>query len=146
MVLGFGLIHGLGLSSRLQAINLDGEGLPPKILSFNLGVEAGQLVALSLIWMLLAIWRHRPSYRKFSRASNLGLVLAGGLLFLFNVHGSMHVRFPADFPLNKPAHARAHAEELEGIPLMSQEELILPTKDPKEKGSEDLKLMPPSNR
>lgn len=130
MVLGFGLIHGLGLSTRLQAINLDGEGLAPKLLSFNLGVEVGQLVALSLIWMLLSLWRHRPSYRKFSTASNLGLVLAGSLLFLFNLHGYMHASFPADFPLNRAAHARAHQEEQEGVPLMPQEELILPTKEP----------------
>jgi hydrogenase/urease accessory protein HupE len=49
-VFGFGLVHGLGLSTRLQDQPLPGGGrLVVDILAFNLGVEIGQLAALSLI-------------------------------------------------------------------------------------------------
>ena len=43
----FGLIHGFGLSTRLQTLPLGQEGLVLRILSFNLGVELGQIMALS---------------------------------------------------------------------------------------------------
>ncbi len=49
-VFGFGLVHGLGLSSRLQDRPLPGGGrLVADILAFNLGVEIGQLAVLSLV-------------------------------------------------------------------------------------------------
>ena len=43
MVFIFGLIHGFGLSTRLQEITLGSEGLITKILAFNVGVELGQV-------------------------------------------------------------------------------------------------------
>src|SRR5215207_2710924 len=42
----FGLIHGLGLSTRLQQLPLGHDGLVLRILSFNVGVEVGQIMAL----------------------------------------------------------------------------------------------------
>lgn len=49
-IFGFGLVHGLGLATRLQELELPGGGaLVARILAFNLGVELGQLAALSLI-------------------------------------------------------------------------------------------------
>src|SRR5215204_2770082 len=46
MVLGFGLVHGFGLSTRLQQLPLPNEGLVTRILAFNVGVEIGQVAAL----------------------------------------------------------------------------------------------------
>src|SRR5215204_4552909 len=49
-IFGFGLIHGLGLSTRLQDVALpSGGALVGRILAFNLGVEIGQLAALAVI-------------------------------------------------------------------------------------------------
>jgi len=49
IVFAFGLVHGLGLSTRLQGLGLPEGGLVGRILLFNVGVEIGQLVALSVI-------------------------------------------------------------------------------------------------
>ena len=46
MVFIFGLIHGFGLSTRLQSFNLGAEQFLLKIISFNIGVELGQIAAL----------------------------------------------------------------------------------------------------
>lgn len=54
-VLGFGFCHGLGLATRLQQLAMDPEGLIVNLISFNIGVELGQLVALAMIMMLLPV-------------------------------------------------------------------------------------------
>lgn len=49
-IFAFGLVHGLGLSTRLQSLDLPGGGaLVARILAFNIGVELGQLTALSVL-------------------------------------------------------------------------------------------------
>jgi hypothetical protein len=57
----FGLIHGFGFANVLRAMGLPGTGLVRCLLSFNVGVELGQLaivlVLLPLAWWL-GIWRH----------------------------------------------------------------------------------------
>lgn len=85
-VFGFGLLHGFGLSTRLQQLPLgdDSGAMLLRILSFNLGVELGQIAALAAMVALLALWRHRPSFKKFSYAANLVLFYAGVYL-LFGV-------------------------------------------------------------
>ncbi|MGB5983011.1 MAG: HupE/UreJ family protein [Nonlabens sp.] len=85
MVFAFGLIHGLGLSTRLQSFNLGQEQILLKILSFNLGVELGQVIALIPIIFLIRLWQKRASYAAFFRAANVYLMLAGIFLFLWQV-------------------------------------------------------------
>ena len=46
VVFGFGLIHGLGLATRLQGLGLPGDGLIWKVICFNIGVEIGQVTAI----------------------------------------------------------------------------------------------------
>ena len=60
MVFIFGLIHGFGLSTRLQQINLGDHNLIYSILSFNVGVELGQIVILLMVFPLLSIMRSGP--------------------------------------------------------------------------------------
>lgn len=109
----FGLIHGFGLSTRLQTLPLGQEGLVLRILSFNLGVELGQIVALSGMWLLLSGWRKTASFMKFSTVANAGLMFAGLLLLLMQLHGYQHTRFPEDFPMNKDEHFEIH-QKMEG--------------------------------
>lgn len=77
MVFAFGLIHGLGLSARLQTFTVDQEGILLKILSFNLGVELGQIAALIPIVYVINLWRKRSSFEPFFKATNTYLLLAG---------------------------------------------------------------------
>src|SRR5215208_8303893 len=86
----FGLIHGFGLSTRLQQLPLGQEGLVVRILSFNLGVELGQILALSVMGVALAGWRKTQSFTKFSKAANVALMVAGTLLLLMQLHGYQH--------------------------------------------------------
>jgi hypothetical protein len=110
MVFAFGLIHGFGLSTRLQQLPLgdDATGLVLRILSFNLGVEVGQVLALGVMVVILTGWRHTASFQRFSRVCNAGLVAAGVLLLLFQLHGYAHTANPDEFPLNQDDHEHAH--------------------------------------
>jgi len=87
LVFIFGLVHGFGLSSRLQMLPLGEDGLLLKILSFNLGVEVGQIVALTVMLMVLKAWRGRKSFARLSTVTNVGLVVAGCLLFAYQMSG-----------------------------------------------------------
>lgn len=110
MVFVFGLIHGFGLSTRLQQLPLGDNGLVLKILSFNVGVEIGQVIALTLMLLALAAWRKRESFAQFSKACNVALMCAGVLLFLMQLHGYQHTQHSDDFPLNQDDHQHVHEE------------------------------------
>ena len=125
MVFGFGLIHGFGLSTRLQQLPLPKEGLIQHILAFNIGVEAGQIIALSLMLLILSRWRKSASFQKFSLASNVGLIILGGLLLLMQLHGYSHTSHPDEYPLNKDDHHHTHQEMLqEQSPLQGYKKRI----------------------
>lgn len=111
-VFAFGLIHGLGLATRLQQMPLPSvdEGLVARILSFNLGVELGQVAALSIMIALLAAWRSRRSFGVFSALANKGLIAAGVLLFLMQMHGYLHTTRPDDFGFSDDLHHHAHED------------------------------------
>ena len=122
MVFVFGLIHGFGLSTRLQQLPLGDENLVLKILSFNVGVEVGQILALSVMVAVLSIWRKRPSFSQFSKAANVMLMIAGALLLLMQLHGYTHTQHPDEFPLNKDDHHHVHEDiEAQRNPLSGYE-------------------------
>jgi hypothetical protein len=56
-VLLFGFFHGFGLATKLQDFALPREGLLTNIVAFNVGVELGQVLALSAILIAMALWR-----------------------------------------------------------------------------------------
>lgn len=120
MVFVFGLIHGFGLSTRLQQLPLGDNGLVLKILSFNLGVEVGQVVALSIMLLALTVWRKRNSFGQWSKVCNLMLMFAGVLLLMMQLHNYQHAQYPGDFPLNEDDHHHVHEElEVKASPLSS---------------------------
>ena len=79
-VLGFGLIHGFGLATKLQALNLNPEGLLVNLVSFNIGVEIGQILALSLILVAMTLWRRTALFDRTAAGANVLLMLAGVVL------------------------------------------------------------------
>ena len=85
MVLIFGLIHGFGLSTRLQQIDLGHHLLIYKILSFNCGVEIGQIIALSITFPLLMLLKKQ--FINISKLTNWMLIVMGSLLLIYQLNG-----------------------------------------------------------
>ena len=85
MVFIFGLIHGFGLSTRLQQINLGDNNLIYSIISFNIGVEFGQIAALAIVFPLLLSIRGKY-FEKISKLSNWGLIFIGGILLIYQLN------------------------------------------------------------
>ena len=79
-VLVFGLCHGLGLATKLQTSMSGGEGLLINLLSFNVGVELGQLLALCIILLMLLQWRRQPHFRSQAFILNSVVMCAGFVL------------------------------------------------------------------
>ena len=80
MTLVFGLFHGFGLATKLQDLELNPNGLVENLVAFNIGVEIGQLIALSLILAVMTVWRTTTSFPRFAVAANALLFLAGVVL------------------------------------------------------------------
>lgn len=110
LVFIFGLIHGFGLSTRLQQIPLGEGSLLLQIISFNIGVEFGQVAALTVMLGFLIPWRKTESFRRFSSAANVGLITLGGLLFLMQMHGYLHEKGVDEMPFSYDSHFHAHME------------------------------------
>jgi HupE / UreJ protein len=108
MIGALGLIHGLGLSTRLQQLPLNKDALLMNIISFNVGVELGQVLALAAMLILLSSWRKLPSFKPFSVFSNFALMFGGVLLFLMQMHGYSHVSTPDEFGFSSDNHVHDH--------------------------------------
>ena len=88
MVFIFGLIHGFGLSARLQAVTLaDDPDLLGKILIFNLGVEVGQIIALMIMAIAIRSWQQVKAWPLISQSCNAALVIAGAGLLVYQLNG-----------------------------------------------------------
>lgn len=88
-VLIFGLFHGFGLATKLQEFNIPSNGLLTNLISFNVGVELGQFVALGLVLIVISYWRRRPSFLRMATATNVLLMSGGFLLMGFQITGYM---------------------------------------------------------
>ncbi len=86
----FGLFHGFGLATKLQDFQLSSDGLIGNLIAFNIGVEAGQLLALGAILIVMGFWRKTTGFWRHAYAANvvlmtLGFILAGYQLVGFFV-------------------------------------------------------------
>jgi hypothetical protein len=86
-VLVFGLFHGFGLASKLQELTLSQNGLIENILSFNVGVEIGQVLALSVVLIGLSYWRMQGGFLKHAFATNTALMTGGFILLSYQITG-----------------------------------------------------------
>lgn len=80
-VFGFGLVHGFGLSTKLQDLALSQDGLIANMIFFNVGVEIGQVIGLVVLFIGLSWLRDRPDFDSVSRNANIVFFGAGLLLF-----------------------------------------------------------------
>ncbi|MFB0874673.1 MULTISPECIES: HupE/UreJ family protein [unclassified Sphingobium] len=88
-VLVFGFFHGFGLATKLQDLIASREGLIPNLVSFNIGVEMGQFLALSVILILMSLWRRSPGFTRNVVVANSALMGAGIILTGYQLAGFM---------------------------------------------------------
>lgn len=86
-VLIFGLFHGFGLATKLQDLDLSRNGLVANIISFNVGVEFGQVLALTAVLIALTIWRTRSGFLRHALATNTALMAVGFVLMGYQIAG-----------------------------------------------------------
>ena len=109
MVFVFGLIHGFGLSTKLQEVatssNIDLNIY--QILSFNIGVELGQIIVLIILFPVLSLIR-KKYFNFISKFTNWGLIVAGVLLFIFQINGYMNDEHHDTPKTNSNGHHHHH--------------------------------------
>jgi hypothetical protein len=64
LVFMFGLLHGMGFAGVLAGLGLPRSAFLTALLSFNLGVEAGQITVIALATVAVAWYRQRPWYHR----------------------------------------------------------------------------------
>lgn len=110
MVFVFGLIHGFGLSTRLQQLPLGEKGteMLMRIISFNIGVEFGQIAGLLIMLLIITQMRKHHMFEKLSRVFNDGIMLAGFMLLLMQLHGYLHTSNPDEYGFSEDNHLHHH--------------------------------------
>jgi len=83
----FGLFHGFGLATRILDFEVSPVGLIPNLLAFNVGVEIGQLLALSAILIAMTYWRRTSSFTRHAYTTNVVVMSAGFLLMGYQLAG-----------------------------------------------------------
>jgi hypothetical protein len=86
-VMTFGLFHGFGLATKLQDFSISENGLVTNIVSFNVGVEIGQALALTAVLIGISYWRLRPGFLKHALATNTALMTGGFILTGYQLVG-----------------------------------------------------------
>jgi hypothetical protein len=83
----FGLVHGFGLATKLQDFDLSSDGLIGNLVAFNIGVEAGQLLALGAILIVMGFWRRTTGFWRHAYAANIVLMTLGFILAGYQLVG-----------------------------------------------------------
>jgi hypothetical protein len=86
-VLIFGLFHGFGLATKLQEFALSKNGLVANIVSFNVGIEIGQVLALTAVLIGLSYWRTREGFLRHAFVTNTALMTGGFILTGYQIAG-----------------------------------------------------------
>jgi hydrogenase/urease accessory protein HupE len=82
----FGLIHGFGFAAALQDVRVPRPQIPVALVSFNVGVEAGQLFALALVLPLVVLVRRQVWFEPSGvRLLSGAVALAGGIWFVARI-------------------------------------------------------------
>jgi hypothetical protein len=83
----FGFFHGFGLATKIIDYEMSPDGLFPNLLAFNVGVEIGQLLALSAILIAMTYWRRTTSFTRHAYTGNVVLMTAGFVLMGYQLAG-----------------------------------------------------------
>ena len=77
----FGLIHGFGLATKILEYNVSSDGLISNLIAFNIGVELGQVLGLTIIFIIISYWRHFGNFIQHAYRANVALMV-GGFIFV----------------------------------------------------------------
>lgn len=80
-------LHGFGLASRIIDYEIAPDGLVANLIAFNVGVEIGQLTALTAILVVMTRWRASPSFARQAYAANVLMMTAGFALMGLQITG-----------------------------------------------------------
>ena len=83
----FGFLHGFGLASKIIDYDISADGLVPNLLAFNVGVEIGQLIALSMILIVMGYLRRTESFWRHAYTANTVMMTAGFVLIGYQLTG-----------------------------------------------------------
>ena len=83
----FGFFHGFGLATKILDFGMSTDGLVPNLLAFNVGVEIGQVLALSAILIAMNHWRRTSSFRPMAYGANVVIMASGFLLVGYQLAG-----------------------------------------------------------
>ncbi|MBY5673349.1 HupE/UreJ family protein [Rhizobium leguminosarum] len=83
----FGFFHGLGLATKILEYDIAEDGLIPNLLAFNVGVEIGQLIALTVILIAMSYWRKTSSFLRHAYTANVIMMTAGFVLIGYQLTG-----------------------------------------------------------
>ena len=85
----FGFFHGFGLSTKIIEYDISPDGLVPNLLAFNVGVEIGQILALSVILIVMGFWRKTSGFWRHAYTANVVMMSAGFMLIGYQLTGLM---------------------------------------------------------
>ena len=83
----FGLFHGFGLATKIRDFQMSPDGLVANLVAFNVGVEIGQLLALSAILIAMGWWRRSEGFGRHAYGANVAVMTAGFVLMGYQLAG-----------------------------------------------------------
>ncbi len=88
----FGLFDGCGLATKILDCEMAEEILVPNRVASNVGVEIGQVLAVSAILLVMNQWRRTRSFRPLAYGANVAIMTAGSTLAGFQLVGFFLMR------------------------------------------------------
>ncbi|WP_458576181.1 HupE/UreJ family protein [Aliamphritea spongicola] len=80
-------MHGFGLATKIQDFEISPDGLLINLIAFNVGVEFGQILALSAILILMGFWRRNRNFMRHTYTANVAMMSLGFLLMGYQISG-----------------------------------------------------------
>ncbi|MCW9013646.1 MAG: HupE/UreJ family protein [Gammaproteobacteria bacterium] len=81
----FGLLHGMGFASMLADFGMPANAFASALISFNIGVELGQLTVIAVAFLTVGIWfRHKAWYHNYITVPGSLLISAVGLYWTYD--------------------------------------------------------------
>ena len=85
LVFLFGLLHGMGFADVLAEFGMPPNAFATALISFNIGVELGQIAVLIVAYLAVGIWfRHKPWYHQRITIPGSAIISIIGLYWTYD--------------------------------------------------------------